>query len=236
MYGQQSGAAGLENLDCSLAGNPEHPISVDGRHYTWSMLNYYINYAYCCRHVKFERIQTVVELGSGAGRQAEVLKKLHPELTLYLFDLAPSLYICYQYLSTVFSDAVASYQETRGLTTLPNPDGRIYILGNWQYPLLTRPFDFFWNANSFQEMEPDVVRHYLSFVNKQASMAYLRERMEGKELAAGPGQHGVLKKTTLEDYRAGLPEFKLLDMSPAPYALRPPSGYHNSIWERSGAD
>jgi hypothetical protein len=63
-------------------------------------------------------------------------------------------------------------------------------------------------------MEPDVVREYLGFVNASTKWAYLSENLKGGVKAKKPGDFGILKVTTLEDYKAGLPSFDLIDMSP----------------------
>lgn len=88
-YGARMGARPLADAEDSLVGNPEWVIHHVDRAYTVTFLNKYLNYAYCYRFVDFEAIESVAELGSGGGRQVEMLKKLHPRLTVYLFDIAP---------------------------------------------------------------------------------------------------------------------------------------------------
>ena len=95
-------AVPLDSIDASTVGNPLDVFYVDGKAYTTSYLNYYLDYAYCCRFVDFGNVATVAELGSGVGKQVEVLRKCHPHLCFYLFDIPPQLYVCHQYLSSVF--------------------------------------------------------------------------------------------------------------------------------------
>lgn len=236
LRGQRAGAP-LEALDCSLVGNPEDVFKVDGRSYTMSMLYYYLRYAFCSQHVDFKSIDRVMELGSGSGKQVEVIKKLHPQLTFLLFDLPPQLYVCEMYLNTVFPGAVVSYRDTRKRENLTDLEpGKIYMFGNWKFPLTEElgVVDLFWNAASFQEMEPHVVANYLSHVDQTAARVYLQETMEGKEVARRPGTTGVLRKTALEDYRRGLPHFELTDLSPCWTPLGPLAGYSDSFWKRTG--
>lgn len=97
--------------------------------------------------------------------------------------------------------------------------GKIYIFGNWKFPIIENlNIDLFWNAASFQEMEPDVVANYLKYVNTQAKYVYLYERMDGKELASELKGGGVLQKTTIKEYINGLNNFILIDIS---RAIRP---------------
>ena len=93
--------------------------------------------------------------------------------------------------------------------------GKIFIFGNWKFPILEQlEIDLFWNSASFQEMEPDVVSNYLKYVNTQAKAVYLLETMKGKKIAKKKGDPGVIKKTTFQDYKNGLANFQLIDISP----------------------
>ncbi|MGZ5244540.1 MAG: putative sugar O-methyltransferase [Bacteroidia bacterium] len=228
------GAKPLENVEASMVGNPEDVFEVNGKKYTRSFLYYYLRYIYCHRFVDFSKVNTLVELGSGAGKQTEVLKKLYPHLTILLFDIPPQLYVCERYLSTVFPGNVVSYQETRDIASLQNLEkGKIHIFGTWKFPLLNDiKIDLFWNAASFQEMEPDVVANYLKPINKKAESIFLQEEMGGKEVASKQGKFGVLKKTTLSDYKNSLPNFELIELSPTlmPKGTLPKSS--DSFWKR----
>ena len=180
------------------------------------IISYYLHYVYCCNFLDFNSIGTIVELGGGAGKQVEVIKKLHPHIRFLLFDIVPPLYVAQRYLQTVFPDDVISYRETRKMTSIPEiGERKILIFGNWQFPLLENvKIDLFWNASSFQEMEPDIVGNYLHYVNSQADSVYLQELMGGSHVGR-PGKFGVLTPTTLKDYEKGLDNFRLLDLSPS---------------------
>ena len=180
----------------------------------------------------------VVELGSGSGKQVEVIKKLHPTTRFLLFDIPPQLYVCEQYLKTVFPGQVVSYRETRDWSQLADPKpGQICILPNWKFPqTASTECDLFWNAASFQEMEPDVVANYLKYVRAAAKTVFLQEKMDGKELALTPGMHGVRKQTTLRDYEVGLEGFQRVDLSPCLLPLlsqRYLYGYYDSFWRKT---
>lgn len=217
-YGEKNGAKSIDEFEASYIGNPENAFHVNGKMYTISLLGYYVQYAYCCKYMNFDLIDTMTEIGSGAGKQIEVIKKLHPHLCFYVFDIPPSLYVCEQYLSALFPDSVISYRQTRTLKRVPeNSKGKIFIFGNWKIPELTNfKYDLFWNSFSFAEMEPDVVLNYLKYVNQQATKyVYLHNRMKGMNLRIANSLGGVIEKTLFEHYRRGLEDFELQDLSKA---------------------
>ena len=82
-------------------------------------------------------------------------------------------------------------------------------------------------------MEPDVVANYLSYVAPAADAVYLQERMEGQDLSRREGEPGVLRPTTLDDYRRGLPNHTLIDMSPCLRPLGTLPHHRDSFWRRS---
>ncbi len=211
-----SWAKPLDALEASLVGNPERPIRSKGRAYTPSILQYYMDYAYCSQFIDFDSLQLVVELGSGSGKQIEVVKKLHPHICFLVFDIPPQLYVCEQYLSAVVPGSVVSFRETRNLNELPEESrGKIFILGNWQFPIIQGSnVDLFWNCASFQEMEPHVVANYLTYVNQSCKYVFLSQEMGGKRRADKLGERGVLQPTTLDDYLAGLANLRMVDLRP----------------------
>ena len=240
-YGQSHGAKSPEHFSASIAGNPEDVFVVHGSTYTTSILQSYMLYAYCCRFTNFDTLSTIMELGSGSGKQVEVIRKLHPHLTFFLFDIPPQLYVCEQYLRAVFPDSVVSFRETRGLRHLDHPEpGKIYLFGTWKLPQLDDlACDLFWNAASFQEMEPDLVLNYLGFVNRLTSRhVFLQENMHGMHQASRPGEHGVLQRTTLEHYTRGLEDFELADLCEAidldHLRTAGQSRYSFGFWNRKG--
>lgn len=233
--GIQSSAFPLRDLPLSLAGNPEDVFWVNGNPYTDSMLYYYLRYAYVARFVDFSKINTVVELGAGSGKNIEILAKAHPHLTILNFDIAPQLYVTEQYLKQALGSRVVSYRETRDLNFSKLEKGKVYCLGAWDFPSLSSiQIDLFWNSASFQEMEPDVVLNYLKYVNASASHVYLMEKFDGKEVAKSEAHKGVLQPILLKHYQQGLTHFELMHRQDCMY----PSGkklwfgYQDSIWRK----
>jgi hypothetical protein len=105
------------------------------------------------------------------------------------------------------------------------------MFGSWAFPRIEElAIDLFWSAVSFQEMEADVTANYLAYVNTCAQAVYLQQRMSGP----APKKHGVMQKTTLEDYRVGLKEFEMVDQTPCQVPLGRLDGYYDSFWRRLG--
>lgn len=96
-----------------------------------------------------------------------------------------------------------------------NGGGKIYFFGPQHLAQVENlSYDLFFNASSFQEMEPENVLNYLKYVNQQTKkFVFISAATKGKELAPKPGKHGVLKQTTLEHYKSGLKDFELTDFS-----------------------
>ncbi len=162
------------------------------------------------------------------------MKKLYPDIIFLLFDIPPQLYVSESYLSSVFPKDVVTFKETLDMETIDfSKKGRIYFFGNWKFPILKNmKIDLFWNAASFQEMEPDVVSNYLTIVNESAKAIFLQQTMEGKEEAVKKGEHGVLKATTLKDYQNNLKKFKLVKIEKSLTPFGTLAGYSDSFWKR----
>jgi putative sugar O-methyltransferase len=232
--GRRNLARPLSELKISLEGDPPRVFYRDGQPMTISLLYYYMRYAYVSRFVDFDGVRHIAELGSGSGKQIEVLAKLHPNICFFLFDIPPELYVCEQYLKAALGDRVVSFRNCREMTSAPPVlPGKVYLFGNWQFSLLSQcEPDLFWNAASFQEMEPHVVENYLSVVGGAVPALFIQAVMDGMHQAKRKGQHGVLEKTTFEHFRRFLPAFTLADMRKSRTPLRPLRDHSDSFWMR----
>lgn len=233
MRGRETGAKPIEKLTPSLVGNPKACVVVNEKKYPISILNYYLRYCYCSQFINFETIENITELGSGSGKQIEILKKLHPQLSFFIFDIPPQLYVCEQYLKTIFPNDIVSYREARSFTKTPtNPSGKIFIFGAHQFPILkTTRIDLFWNAASLQEIEPDNAKNYLSIVNEQARCVFLHEWMSGVKQK---GSSRLIVQTQLKNYTEVLSNFDMIDISPALIVTKMgrSQNYKDSFWIR----
>lgn len=229
LYGELSGARPLNDLADSCVGNPEHAFIVDGKRYTHTFLYYYCRYATCAQTINFDELVSFVELGPGLGMQAEIVRKAHPHIKVYTYDLPTQAYVCHQYLKTVFNGASVSHVagESAEINCLPNweMDGAL-----WERPAL------FWNAASFGEMEPNVVENYLSIVGPKVDGVYLFQLMSGKEHGT-LGEGGVIEQTRFEDYERILSKSFTVSLR-SPYFkgtsayYRGLTGYGEAVWRR----
>ena len=215
-YGEEMGAKPVQEFEASIVGNPENIFYVNKKLYTISLLSYYVMYAYCCKFMSFDSINFFMEIGNGSGKQIEVIKKLYPNLSFFIFDIPPQLYVAEQYLSAIFPDSVVSYRKTREMNTIPDQcKGKIFIFGNWKISELKNfEYDMFWNSTSFQEMEPHVVLNYLKYVNQQTKKyIFLHLMPKGVKKNSKNTSMTVNAQTKLKHYTKGLNNFQIIDNS-----------------------
>ena len=171
--------------------------------------------------------QVIVEIGPGSGKQAEMLMKAHPGLTILLFDLPTQLYVCNQYLKKVFEveDLVVDYRKGRNVEAFPDVQlGKINILPHWKFSILDGVnFDLLWNAASFQEMALETSKRYLKTARGAAAM-YLMHNIKYRGLQKFPGERGVISPDFISSHTE-------IDRQPANLALKPFTWlYHDSLW------
>jgi len=227
----------IGGIEMATAGNPADVFEIDGRHYSVHFLSYYLRYCFAHKNIPIGGSEIIVELGSGSGTQIEVLKKLYPDLTVLCFDLPAQIFLCEAYLSEalgkekiVGTDATLAWNDLSHLKR-----GHVHFFGNWQIPLVKDcECDIFWNAASFGEMEPEVVRNYLSYIKGEAKWIYLLQARHGKETT---GSVHVQDKCTFDDYGRMLSGYVLQDHHDAYEAVRRLSqsgGYFEAVWKREG--
>lgn len=237
LQGELAGAKPISEIEASEFGNPADLFEINGKKYTMQFLNFYIRFCFVQRTLKLKGNETIVELGSGSGFQVEVLKKIYPDLTVLCFDLPAPLYLCQQYLSNVLGDEqVVQSDNTMEVTDLDGfvEKGKVHMFGNWKFPLLkTFQFDLFWNAASFGEMEPDIVKNYLSYVKGNCEFVFLLQARHGKE---STGSFGVVTPLKFSDYDAMLSGYRVIQESDAFEAHRKISqsgGYFQAVWQKA---
>ncbi len=225
----------ISEIETSTFGNPSDLFEINGKKYTMQFLNFYIRLCFAQRHLKFTGTETVVELGSGSGFQVEVLKKVFPNLTILCFDLPYPLVLCEKYLSeSLGNHIVIKSSDTLSWTDLNGiEEGKVHMLGNWKFPLLGNyNFDTFWNAASFGEMEPSIVKNYLNYVLGTCDSIYLLQARNGKESSQ---KSGVITPIRFSDYEDMLGDYYLINSSDAYEAHRKMSqsgGYFQAVWKK----
>ena len=157
-------APDLAELQESRIGNP--PLfSIYGRSFSEMFLLKLLEIALLRRHVDFEKLGSVVEVGGSYGLVGEILRKRYPAIRYTLVDLAPVSGFAQYYLSNVFPGEVAGYRE--------KADAPIRIRCAHQLPEISGHFDLFINVASFQEMSPEQVTMYSDFARTHSDRVYL---------------------------------------------------------------
>ena len=221
----------LSELSISRYGNPFGYIKNE-THHTFRSIYYFNFVCFIAQFVDISQYSTVVEIGSGSGAQAEILKKLFPQLTIILLDLAPQLYIAERYLCKSLPNDLIPYQETNSKDWKgPLLPGKIYCLPLRTIEALAPEGKvLFWNAASFGEMEPNVLQNYAKHISSFSSHLFLMQMFSGK--------NGTNSPVTMPVYEAAFSSYELLGKSESTLAdtvtpIFEDSGvYHNTFWEK----
>lgn len=225
----------LDRFSESSIGEPIEQFEFDGRRFGRASLNYLLGLAFLKRHCDLSGIRTVLEIGGGFGALGEVLLADPRNNCFYIdIDIPPTLHCARHYLAAIHGDeAILDYAATREHSTLDiasmQSSYRAATLASWQIPKLRGQIDLFVNFISFQEMEPDVVRNYLSEVDRLgARLVLLRNIREGKAKAA-PGTVGVIEPIRGDMYDGFLRNYRLVARNTVPFGHRTVDGFHSEL-------
>ncbi len=209
-------------------GNPEDLVEIDGALWSYMHLQYCSMLADALEHVSLGDHAVVCEIGAGLGRNLQIIGRLFPRATLLLFDIPPQLYVANQYLRSVFGDRLIGYDDAVAVTpdsaTLDAVRGRIVVLPTWRLPDWSDcAIDLFWNSASFQEMEPRVVKNYLTVVSRmRPTWVYINSMPGGNYWGERrPGEGGTLDPVLDRYYSEGLgADYQLQLTYPTDYFLQ----------------
>jgi putative sugar O-methyltransferase len=208
--------AKFERIDLDLArcpttrfGRPLDAHEIDGGTWSLSHLQYCSMFADAAQHMKLGQTPVLCELGTGMGRNVEVLAKLFPAATIFAIDIPPQLYVAHQYLSKVFPNRTVHYDDSIRMAapsrvTGSAVQGKIVLMPSWRMPAWSATkIDLFWNSASFQEMEPDVATNYLKLVLEMApEWIYINALPRGNYYREWKSGRGGTKKPVLAQYYA----------------------------------
>ena len=172
-------------LEEFMIGNPDDGVMIEGNYCSVRSLGYHWLYCDILSHIDFSNIQSILELGSGYGGQAEIILRKHPHIRYVAMDIPPWLYIAELYLKALFPNEVIGYRETRKIdseTSLLNlmKDKRIAIVPPWKSYFLVDQFDLFWNSKSVQEMNENA-KHHISLIAKKCDHAFFHVYKVGEQ-------------------------------------------------------
>jgi hypothetical protein len=142
-------------------------------------------------------VTAIIEIGPGLGLSSLAHMAINPALRVIVnVDIVPVLYLSTQFFKSVEGVDVVDYRMLRGrerIAAQPAPAGVcIYQLAPWLLPRVEGEFDFFFNAFSFQEMEPEVCRNYATELLRLVQRGVLLHEMPpGHKRGAGGQQNPV---------------------------------------------
>ena len=218
----------LDVLGTDRIGNPQGIVNINGSLWSWNHLNCASLLADALREIPLGELNTIVELGTGLGRNVQMLARLRPDATIFCFDIMPQVYVANQYLKTAMPDRVLPIEQGIDLTPseedIARARGKLVILPAWKMPEFRNlEIDLFWNTASFQEMEPHVVRNYLALVKDMKPRWISIHALPGGNYWGEwrPGRGGTKRPVTSSIYLDALaPEYICASDEPADYFLR----------------
>lgn len=232
LYAKLTQTPGPENYSISTFGNPTDQFKIGKNTYNILSLSYFLRMCFVNKNMRFRGDEIIVELGSGSCHQIEVLKKIYPDLTVLCFDLPGPLFLGEKFMEGVFGkEKIVSSQKCMHWENLDKLEkGKIHFFGNWQCEMIRNfGYDLFWNAASFGEMEPSIVKHYIQVFTPSAKNVYLLQATKGKE------KHRVNDPISFSDYSTWLEGFEQTDAETAYKAHKPLSasgGYTQAFWRK----
>ena len=189
-------------------GQPSDVVEFKGSHYT---SNFYLKvkeYFFVKRYIDFAQVESVLEIGPGYGAQMDVILQDNEQIRGCLVEIPPQLYLAQQYLEACFPGEVCKYHEVKKMGVANAlRDFRVICLAPWQIKELPEnAFDFFWNMASFQEMSPDVVKNYASYVQRATKkFLYIANSIRARDESA---PQRVRTHTSYDEYISFFDEFE----------------------------
>ena len=234
MYGKMNNALPLSEFQMSLSHKPEYTFKVGSNDYSYYILYMYLQYVYCNKYLNFNEIENIIEIGPGAGRQVEVIRKLHPHIKFYLIDIGPTLYLCHQYLRSIFKKSFVTYDKiTKQKKISLDNDGDIVCLGTWQLDKIEpigKTLSF--GATVFNLMDPIISKRYFDKLKQFSDYFYLLESFSNKPKDI----YSLEGSTCFEDFESFLlDKYNLVNKSQAmkPLSFRKDFGeLEMSFWEK----
>jgi hypothetical protein len=129
-------------------------------------------------------------------------------------------------------DSLATgYGATRGLSEIQIAElTPLSVLCPWQIEQLRGVVDLFVNFISFQGMEPEVVRNYLTQVRRLGGRCIvLRNIPEAKQKRQAGHLAGVETPIVGDDYLQMLPGYELVERGVQPFVCRTVNGFHSKL-------
>jgi len=217
-------------------GNPVERFEFEDNFYSRSSLNYLLGINFMKSCIKDLNIKTVLEIGGGFGTLGEILLSDDKNDVFYAnIDIPPTNIFSTYYLKQIFGNAnILDYDEFKKQSSHNLQDlHKNYkgaVLAPWQIEQLKGEVDLLVNFISFQEMEPHIVKNYLSnFDQLNTKYILLRNLREGKNIATENSIIGVKTPILADDYDKFLPNYELIDTNVLPFGFRTVDGFNSEL-------
>ena len=181
----------LLNIKDDLVWNPIDTFELMDKKYSFNFIKYFYEFLMANNFANFEKSNFFLEIGGGYGGFTEIVKKMCPNIKIIYMDIPPQLYVAEQYLKSIFYKKVAGFKETKEMEFITQDsflDYDILVIPPWDIAKIKNNLiDFFYNANSFQEMQKETVSNYckqLSLIVKNKIV--LLEQREGNGAIVNP--------------------------------------------------
>lgn len=226
----------IRTFNEDLIGKPLGAFQFKGSDYTSTSLQYLKGLVFLKKYVDTSPIKNVIEIGGGFGMLGSIFLKARPENYFYVdVDLPPLAGVATYYLQQIFgTEAILDYAKSRDMDVIDieelRKNYRGAVICPWQLPRVKGNFELAVNYISFQEMEPDVVQNYISYIDSLTShYVLLRNSRYGKETAGQVKSGGVLKLTVRQNYIDYLTRFKLMAIDSNTFGCALPNGFESEV-------
>ncbi|MBF0622487.1 MAG: putative sugar O-methyltransferase [Magnetococcales bacterium] len=159
------------DIEDSPYSMPPSIVPLNGKNYSNSFLNM-LGYALGSSTAIDRPHNHILEIGSGYGNLARILKLRHPNTTITLLDLPETLLLSYIYLTLNFPEATIRF-ITEGDTYDHSDHADFILLPAQLSPFLQgKQFDLAINTGSLQEMPRRTVDYFMDLVQNQTDTSF----------------------------------------------------------------
>ncbi|MFA5159626.1 MAG: putative sugar O-methyltransferase [Candidatus Omnitrophota bacterium] len=155
----------IKELQEPKEGNPI-TVSWEGQNVSQDLANSLIEYYAISKTMPFERINTVLEIGGGYGRNAYVILTLNPHIKIVLVDIPPAMYVAQRYLSSVFRERrvfkVRNFSSYAEVEKEIEAASIVFLMPHQISLMPPKRFDLSMNISSFGEMGIKQIEWYFS--------------------------------------------------------------------------
>ncbi len=201
----------------SPVGEPIEFFLFEEKRFSRCFLNYLRGLTFLKNSVDTNGIENVLEIGGGYGALGEILLTSDSTSFYVNIDIPPVAAVSSYYLTQVLGkDQVFTYDQSKDMKHIDinriKEKYRCAILCPWQLPKIIGEFELFVNFISFQEMEPDVIENYISYVETLTTkFVLLRNSRTGKSKATKKKDIGVIEPTTIDRMTEMFQKFEVVN-------------------------